>query len=124
MKKEDVLEELSEETFQEPESFISEKDISDQENLLEQKVDKESKVKEFLVDYVGSVFQPENDEVTVSMIIDTMAEEFPEFVLALAQENWIRGYHQAINDMETGKRLYEEELKKQQEDEPENTENN
>tara|TARA_R100000008_G_scaffold38670_1_gene22089 strand:+ start:310 stop:666 length:357 start_codon:yes stop_codon:yes gene_type:complete len=105
MKKEDVLEELSEETFQEPESFISEKDISDQENLLEQKVDKESKVKEFLVDYVGSVFQPENDEVTVSMIIDTMAEEFPEFVLALAQENWIRGYHQGLVDVEEGLRI-------------------
>jgi hypothetical protein len=45
--------------------------------------------------------------------------------LALAQENWIRGYHQAINDMETGRKLYEEELnKKATQDEAENPENN
>ena len=81
-------------------------------------------MKEWMVDYVGNKTNPEKDEVNLAMIIETMADEFPEFLLALAEENWIRGYHQAINDMETGKRLYEEELKKQQEDEPENTENN
>tara|TARA_R100000664_G_C2646192_1_gene68899 strand:+ start:121 stop:450 length:330 start_codon:yes stop_codon:yes gene_type:complete len=91
---------------------------------LTEALEKDSPMKEWMVDYVGNKINPEKDEVNLAMIIETMADEFPEFLLALAEENWIRGYHQAINDMETGKRLYEEELKKQQEDEPENTENN
>jgi len=91
---------------------------------LTEVLEKDSPMKEWMVDYVGNKINPEKDEVNLAMIIETMADEFPEFLLALAEENWIRGYHQAINDMETGKRLYEEELKKQQEDEPENTENN
>ena len=33
------------------------------------------------------------------MIVDTMAEEFPDFVLALAEENWVRGYQQAFFDL-------------------------
>jgi len=54
-----------------------------------------------------------------------MAEEFPEFLMVLAEENWVRGYHQAINDMETGQKLYEEELqKKSAANEQENTKNN
>jgi len=91
---------------------------------LAKALEKDSPMKEWLVDYVGNKASPENDEVNLAMIIETMAEEFPEFLLALAEENWVRGYHQAINDMETGKKLYEEELKKQQENEPEATENN
>jgi len=90
---------------------------------LVQALEKDSPMKEWLVDYVGNKANPENDEVNLAMIIEAMAEEFPEFLLALAEENWIRGYHQAINDMETGKKLYEEELKKQQ-DGSEDTENN
>ena len=91
---------------------------------LVQALEKDSPMKEWLVDYVGNKANPENDEVNLAMIIETMADEFPEFLLALAEENWVRGYHQAINDMETGKKLYEEELKKQQKNEPEDTENN
>mgnify|MGYP003127078725 CR=1 FL=1 len=82
---------------------------------LTENLEKDSPMKEWLVDYVGNKANPDNDEVNLAMIIETMAEEFPEFLLALAEENWIRGYHQAINDMETGKKLYEEELKRQEE---------
>ena len=78
-------------------------------------VEKDTELKRWLVNYVGEKCEPENDEVNLAMIVDTMAEEFPEFLLALAEENWVRGYHQAINDMETGKKLYEEELKRQEE---------
>ena len=82
---------------------------------LSEALEKDSPMKEWLVDYVGNKVGPENDEVNLAMIVGTMAEEFPEFLLALAEENWVRGYHQAINDMETGKKLYEEELKRQEE---------
>ena len=75
---------------------------------LNKALEKDSPMKEWLVDYVGNQANPDNDEVTLAMIIDTMAKEFPEFLLALAEENWVRGYHQAITDMETGRKLYEE----------------
>tara|TARA_R100000008_G_scaffold44882_1_gene26120 strand:+ start:173 stop:499 length:327 start_codon:yes stop_codon:yes gene_type:complete len=93
-------------------------------NPLAEEVEKDTPMKEWLVDYVGNKVNPESDEVNLSMIVETMADEFPEFLLALAEENWIRGYHQAINDMETGRKLYEEELKRQEEDGSENTSNN
>ena len=73
---------------------------------------KSNPLKEMLVDYVGEKQNPDNDEVTVEMVINTMAEEFPEFLLAVAEENWIRGYHQALTDVEVGQKLYEEENSK------------
>ncbi len=45
------------------------------------------------------------DEVTVEMIVETMAKEFPEFLMAIAEENWIRGYHQALDDVEVGQKM-------------------
>lgn len=87
-------------------------------------VEKDSPMKEWLVDYVGNRVNPENGEVNLEMIIEIMAMEFPEFLMAIAEENWVRGYHQAINDMETGKKLYEEELKRKEENGPEDTTNN
>ena len=38
-----------------------------------------------------------------------MAQEFPEFLMAIAEENWIRGYHQALTDVEMGENLAEEQ---------------
>tara|TARA_R110001583_G_scaffold31790_13_gene108539 strand:+ start:2215 stop:2499 length:285 start_codon:yes stop_codon:yes gene_type:complete len=61
-------------------------------------VKKENELKKWLVNYVGDKLQPENDEVNVEMIIQVIAEEFPEFLLPVAEENFIRGYQQAIND--------------------------
>ena len=63
-------------------------------------VEKENPMKEWLVDYVGELFKPENDEVNVEMIIQAMAKEFPEFILVLAEENFIRGYQQALSDVD------------------------
>lgn len=70
--------------------------------LLKQTVeaDSEAPLKEMIVDYVGGKLQPEDYSVTVEMVIEVLAAEFPEFVLALAEENWIRGYHQALTDIE------------------------
>ena len=61
--------------------------------------DKESPLKEMIVSYVGEVMEPENNDVTLNMIIDVMAEEFPELILMLAEENWIRGYEQGLQDL-------------------------
>ena len=60
----------------------------------------ENQMKEWLINYVGDRLQPESDEVNVEMIIKVMAEEFPEFLMPVAEENFIRGYRQAVFDME------------------------
>mgnify|MGYP006969481515 FL=1 len=68
---------------------------------LLQKVEPVNEMKKWLVNYVGEKLNPENDEVNVEMIIQVMAEEFPEFLMPLAEENFIRGYRQAISDLDT-----------------------
>ena len=69
---------------------------------MKQVVEPDSEMKNMILEYVGEKLNPENDEVTVEMIVETMAQEFPEFLLAVAEENWIRGYHQALTDVEKG----------------------
>jgi hypothetical protein len=69
--------------------------------ILKEKVKKENPMKEWLITYVGNKLTPDSDEITVEMIIDVMSEEFPEFLLALAEENFIRGYRQATVDFQS-----------------------
>ena len=77
----------------------------EEQSELKQQVESENPMKEWLVDYVGDKHTPEDGQVTVEMVVETMAEEFPEFLLALAEENWIRGYRQGIADVEEGQSL-------------------
>ena len=70
---------------------------------LKEMVEPDNHLKNFLVEYVGEKYDPEDQEVTVEMIAETMAAEFPEFLLAIAEENWISGYQQALDDVETGR---------------------
>ena len=96
--------------------FTNEKELDGNYSTLENAVaKKESELRAYLINYVGNKINPETDDVTVGMIVETVAEEFPEFMLAVAEENWIRGYQQAINDVDEGKRLIE---KKKAEEEP------
>jgi len=71
----------------------------DSSPLLKEEVKPESPLKNLLVDYVGNQHNPENDVVTVEMVVETLAVEFPEFVMALAEENFFRGYNQAMLDL-------------------------
>lgn len=87
--------------------------MSTQENrTIGEAVENDSPMKEWLVEYVGSNHNPEDEQVTVGMIVETMAKEFPEFILALAEENWIRGYQQALTDVTEGEKLHKEELER------------
>jgi hypothetical protein len=63
-------------------------------------------LKEYMIDYVGNKHNPENDDVTVDMVVETLAEEFPEFLLMVAEENYIRGYEQALDDVNSVKQKY------------------
>jgi uncharacterized protein YukJ len=69
---------------------------------LNQQVQAENPMKEWLVNYVGAKTTPEDGGVTVNMIVNVIAEEFPEFLLAVAEENFIRGYQQALYDVDYG----------------------
>jgi hypothetical protein len=60
----------------------------------------EGPLKEMFVNYVGSKLEPENGEVTVEMVVSVLAEEFPEFLMLVAEENFLRGYQQALVDIE------------------------
>ena len=95
--------------------------------ILKEKVKPNTPLKEWLVDYSGKKYQAEcakfkaetgkkfewDGEVTVEIIIETLAHEFPEFVMALAEENFIRGYRQAFIDMEAGMEMANAEQEKQ-----------
>ena len=56
----------------------------------------ESELKDYLVAYTGTKLDKE--EVTVNMIAEVLALEFPEFVFAFAEENFLRGYQVGLDD--------------------------
>ena len=56
---------------------------------LKETVKVDSGLKELIVNYVGKQLQPENDEVTLEMVISVMASEFKELILGMAEENWL-----------------------------------
>jgi len=61
----------------------------------------DSNLKELVVNYIGDKLNPDTDEVTLQMAVEVLAAEFPELILALAEENFIRGYKQAFADIES-----------------------
>ena len=67
---------------------------------LKETVNVDTAMKSWLVNYVGEQHSPEGDAVTVEMIVETMAKEFPEFLLVVAEENFFRGYEQALVDLQ------------------------
>ena len=76
--------------------------------VLDQLVEPDTDLKNWLVEYVGSRLSPDNMDVTVEMIVEVMAAEFPEFLLAVAEENYIRGYEQALDDLSEAQRMQNE----------------
>ena len=76
--------------------------MSTNENLAAVVIDNNTPLKQMLLEYVGNKYATPSDEgefeVTVQMIVETLAHEFPEFVMIMAEENWVRGYQQGIDD--------------------------
>jgi len=85
--------------------------VDENPDLLK-KVEKDNPFKKWLVNYVGEKEQPKNDEVNVEMIVRVVSEEFPEFLLVIAEENFIRGYSQALADVEEGDKFLKEQNEK------------
>ena len=76
---------------------------------LKEVIEPSNDLKNMFIQYVGSKLNPKDKNITVEMTIEVLAEEFPELVMALAEENWVRGYQQGLEDVHTGKKLMETE---------------
>jgi len=63
----------------------------------------ETPLKEMVVNYIGEKASPEDGNITVQMAVDVFAVEFPEFLMAVAEENFLRGYAQALADVDQAK---------------------
>jgi hypothetical protein len=92
-----------------PQFYKGKKMNYEETEVLKETVETDTEMKNWLVNYVGERHDPDSGEVTVEMIVETMATEFPEFLMAIAEENWVRGYHQALNDVDAGQKIIEEE---------------
>jgi len=79
------------------EKVITEEEIH-QNPMLAMAVEPNSELKKYLVEYVGEKL--DNEEVTVNMIAEVLALDFPEFTFAFAEENFLRGYKLGLNDAE------------------------
>ena len=77
--------------------------------VLNEAVNADNDLKSFIVNHVGKKLNPKDSNVTIKMVIETVADEFPEFVMTLAEENWVRGYQQGLDDVHVGKKLMEKE---------------
>lgn len=86
---------------------------------LSEIVKPENDLKEWLLEYVGKKLSPDNFEITVEMIVEVLSQEFPEFLLAVAEENWVRGYEQAMVDLRQCDEDVEDEYYDEEEDEGE-----
>ena len=93
-------------------------EVTENPTLVEN-IEANTPMKEWLIEYVGQKKTPENNEVTTAMIVEVMTKEFPEFLAAVAEENWIRGYQQAIVDVEEGEKILAKEMERQQKKEEE-----
>ena len=67
---------------------------------LERYIESTSGLRDLVVNYIGDRLAAPED-VTVDMAVEVFAAEFPEFLMAVAEENFLRGYEQALVDVES-----------------------
>ena len=75
--------------------------MNTQDNMAKVVVAPENPLKQMLVNYVGENYSENLEEdtgITVEMITSILALEFPELIILMAEENWVRGYKQGLDD--------------------------
>ena len=87
-------------------------DMQNDNPALKEAVESNNDLKNILVEHVGNKLSPKDKSVTIEMVIEVMANEFPELVMVLAEENWIRGYQQGLDDVYDGKNIMEKQNEK------------
>ena len=68
------------------------------EDLAKKVVEEDNDFKIMILEYIKK--NVEKKEITIEDVGITMTEKFPEFILAIAEKNWVHGYTQALNDVE------------------------
>jgi len=58
----------------------------------------DSELKDYIINYTGTKLDPEDGKVDINMIAEILADEFPEFTYAFAEENFVRGYELGLDD--------------------------
>jgi len=51
---------------------------------LKKEVEVNNPLKEFIINYVGTKLSPEDEMVSLEMVVQVLADEFPEFMLAVS----------------------------------------
>ena len=74
--------------------------MTDNNPDIEKFVETTTGLKTLVVNYIGNRLEAPED-VTVDMAVQVFAAEFPEFLMAVAEENFLRGYEQALIDVES-----------------------
>jgi len=85
------------------EDSTPESDLNLENPDLNSPIDDTTGLKQLVVNYIGNRLLAE-EEVTVDMAVQIFAAEFPEFLMAVAEENFLRGYEQALIDVESTKK--------------------
>lgn len=76
------------------------KQIEDEaQEEMQRTIEADNALKKLFVQYVGEKFKPENDKVTVEMCVHALAEEFPEFLAPISEQNFMLGYRQCEKDI-------------------------
>jgi hypothetical protein len=70
---------------------------------LERPVEGNTGLQQLVVNYIGNRLDAP-EEVTVDMAVQVFAAEFPQFLMAIAEENFLRGYQQALDDVEAAEK--------------------
>tara|TARA_R100000808_G_scaffold24665_1_gene57472 strand:- start:13701 stop:13958 length:258 start_codon:yes stop_codon:yes gene_type:complete len=73
--------------------------MENEQSELDEMLETDSGLKTLVVNYIGETLDGPED-ITVDMAVEVFAAEFPEFLIAVAQENFLRGYEQALTDVE------------------------
>ena len=74
---------------------------NEENKSLDETVSTDTELKNMIVDYVGAKTNPNDDNVTTEMIVEVFATEFPEFLMVVAEENFLTGYQQGLDDIES-----------------------
>ena len=77
---------------------ITEKEFLSNEELQHVFLQRDSKLKEVIINYVGETLHPEEPNVTVEDVVAIFADEFPEFLFVVAQQNFLNGYKHGLED--------------------------
>lgn len=71
----------------------------DSKDKLDEQVTPDNPLKEMFLDYVGTKMGVEDGgAITIDMCVRTLAEEFPEFLEPVCEQNYMLGYYHCQED--------------------------